>query len=171
LDYNYRAYDSPYHEFDETFYQEGNPSDAGFVTGQTFSMMNRINGNNNDLAVSTAELVSTEQEDPWVHLTDSTPAMVSTIDCLQTASSMVTHGNPSTLRNSNKRFPCLEIGCDKSFGRQYDASRHYESIHVSVSKYWCRYPLCKRATSGFVRKDKCIDHERRLHQMSQGRQD
>lgn len=128
------------------------------------------NDTNNGSADTTAELASTEQHDLWVHVADSTPAMVSTIDYLQTAPSMVTRDNASTLWNSNKRFPCLQFGCGKTFGRQYDANRHYESVHVSERKYCCSYPPCKRVELGFARKDKWIAHERVVHQKPQGRQ-
>jgi hypothetical protein len=70
-------------------------------------------------------------------------------------------------RASNNRSLCPYPGCIKSFGRKYEAKRHYNSIHASVAKFQCTYPHCSRV-AGFVRKDKWMVHER-IHYKLEGR--
>lgn len=68
---------------------------------------------------------------------------------------------------SNIRSFCPYPGCTKSFGRKYEAQRHYNSIHSPVKAFLCTYPHCSRLT-GFARKDKWMAHER-IHRKHGGR--
>ncbi|KAF2029279.1 hypothetical protein EK21DRAFT_21974, partial [Setomelanomma holmii] len=67
------------------------------------------------------------------------------------------------------RFKCNGRRClRKSFGRQAELRRHYNSAHASTKRtYWCLEPSCERFNGtgrrAFHRKDKLRDHVRQKH--------
>jgi hypothetical protein len=67
------------------------------------------------------------------------------------------------------RFKCLHPGCArKSFGRQAELKRHYDTIHAAQKpSFWCCVPSCERSLDRggypFTRRDKLNDHVRTMH--------
>ncbi|KAH7350418.1 hypothetical protein BKA66DRAFT_431107 [Pyrenochaeta sp. MPI-SDFR-AT-0127] len=66
-------------------------------------------------------------------------------------------------------FKCCSPKCKgKTFGRWYDLKRHHDGAHASQRKvFWCEEPGCKRSAAigrrPFARKDKLMDHVRKMH--------
>ncbi|KAF7954399.1 hypothetical protein EAE96_005522 [Botrytis aclada] len=58
------------------------------------------------------------------------------------------------------RFACNSIGCGKTFGRQSDRNRHMKKH--GAAEYSCPAPRCGRQ---FYRRDKVMDHARRVHHL------
>ena len=69
----------------------------------------------------------------------------------------------------NGKFKCIEPRCArKTFNRQAELRRHYDTIHAPRKpEYWCRVATCPRSRANggypFPRRDKLRDHMRKVH--------
>ncbi|KAL9103154.1 MAG: hypothetical protein Q9187_009039 [Circinaria calcarea] len=64
------------------------------------------------------------------------------------------------------RFPCLHPGCVRSFGRSSDLKRHVDKHNTGPRPFNCNVDGCKyNGAKGFYRRDKLIDHQRKIHGM------
>jgi len=64
-------------------------------------------------------------------------------------------------------FVCDTDRCGRPFKRLSDLRRHHDSLHGRQGYFKCRASnLCKRAMSGFPRKDKRDEHERKMHKLN-----
>lgn len=64
---------------------------------------------------------------------------------------------------------CIAEGCNKSYVRNGDLSRHEKNVHEHPSAFRCHFHRCTRGISGrgFSRKDKFVDHlKSRYHGLS-----
>lgn len=65
-----------------------------------------------------------------------------------------------------KYFACGFPGCDRHYSRWPDFLRHYDGLHaVNKKEFWCPVPGCERRKS-FPRKDKMMDHARKVQGVS-----
>lgn len=76
------------------------------------------------------------------------------------------HDNSLTL-NISPRYICVHPGCESSFSRPADLSRHQVSVHFRDGVMLdCPRPRCARkGDQGFSRQDHLIEHLRQFHCM------
>jgi hypothetical protein len=63
------------------------------------------------------------------------------------------------------RFPCAQPGCTKSFKRDYERTRHQNSVHTArQGLHLCPVPGCHKSYgAGFSRADKVAEHLWKKH--------
>jgi len=68
-------------------------------------------------------------------------------------------------KGASSRFLCMWPGCESSFSRSADLSRHYNSVHLRpTSMVDCPKHRCTRkGTNGFPRLDHLKEHLRQYH--------